>query len=72
MNPKDFDYTQFSPAERLLLAQNLWDSVLHDDAIPATMPEQRIEILRRIALSDADQMIGLTWPEAQAILRMQG
>jgi putative addiction module component (TIGR02574 family) len=70
MGSKDFDLTQLSPMRRILLAQDLWDSVLNDGAVPATKPEQRAEVERRIAQADAGQNPGITWSEAKAILRI--
>jgi putative addiction module component (TIGR02574 family) len=68
---KDFDYTQLSTAERILLAQELWDSVLDAKAVPATTPTQRTEIERRITLADSGQMPGSPWSEVKAELRQK-
>jgi putative addiction module component (TIGR02574 family) len=68
LSGKDFDYTQLAPAQRILLAQDLWDSVLRDGAAPATTPDQRAEIERRIVLADAGRMPSSPWPEAKTRL----
>lgn len=56
--PHDFDFSGLSPAERLLLAQQLLDSV-GDDAIadlcPLT-PDQFEEIERRSRAADNDEI----------------
>jgi putative addiction module component (TIGR02574 family) len=68
LSGKDFDYTQLAPAQRILLAQDLWDSVLRDGAAPATTPDQRAEIERRIVLAEAGRMPSSPWPEAKTRL----
>jgi putative addiction module component (TIGR02574 family) len=59
------DYTQLTPAQRIVLAQDLWDSVLQRDAAPITTPQQRAEVERRIALADAGQMSSHPWPDVR-------
>ena len=66
---KDFDFSQLSPAERISLAQDLWDSVLKGHAVPTTTAAQRTEIEHRIALADSGQMSGSLWSEVKAALR---
>jgi putative addiction module component (TIGR02574 family) len=66
---KDVDFSQLSPDERILLAQDLWDSVLTANRAPATTPAQRTEIARRIALADSGQMPGSPWSEVKAALQ---
>jgi putative addiction module component (TIGR02574 family) len=67
MNLKDFDYFGLTPAQRILLAQELWDSVAEETVLETT-PEQRAEIERRAALVDAGQMGTSTWPEVKTRL----
>ncbi|HEY4313341.1 MAG TPA: addiction module protein [Pirellulales bacterium] len=63
---KDIDYTQLSPAERILLAQELWDSVIAAKRAPATTPEQRAEVERRMTLADLGQMPSRPWADIRA------
>jgi len=62
-----FDFSQLTPAERLQLAQDLWDSV--DDAVgvdvlPLT-EEQRAELDRRLADLEANPEDGIPWEQAK-------
>lgn len=60
-NPRNFDVVSLSIAERIVLAQQLWDSV-HADAHAAPFtPEQLAEIDRRIAPADAGEMAEIPW-----------
>ena len=63
---QDIDFSQLSPTDRVLLAQELWDSVVAENVVPPTTPEQRAEIERRIALVDAGEMGTSTWTEVKA------
>ena len=62
---KDFDFSKLSPVERILLAQDLWDSA-HEEAqaLPLT-PEQQVEIEQRIAALDAGTMPAYPWEEVK-------
>jgi putative addiction module component (TIGR02574 family) len=62
-----FDFSELTPAERLQLAQDLWDSV--DDAasidvLPIT-EEQRAELDRRLADLEANPKDGVPWEQAK-------
>ena len=63
---KDVDFSQLSPTERILLAQELWDSVLEANRVPATTAAQRAEVERRMALSDSGQMTSRPWSAIKA------
>jgi putative addiction module component (TIGR02574 family) len=63
---KDVDFSQLTPDERILLAQDLWDSVLTANRAPATTLAQRAEVERRIALADSGQMPARTWAAIKA------
>lgn len=55
-----------TPAERLELAQELWDSLDESlDAVPLT-PEQAAELDRRLAAYRKDGNAGRPWPEVLA------
>jgi putative addiction module component (TIGR02574 family) len=64
-DPKHLDYTHLSIPERILLAQELWDSV-YDRAteIPLTEAEQQ-EIERRWAAYEKGTMTTSAWPEVK-------
>lgn len=57
-----FDFSHLSPAERIELAEQLWDSL--DPAATALMDEQAAELRRRHAELDADGDHGEPWEQA--------
>ena len=66
-----FDFSHLTPAERIELAQDLWDS-LDADRVAAAFPltdEQRIELDKRLADLDADPNAGRPWDEVYARLK---
>lgn len=65
-----FDFSHLTPAERIELAQELWDS-LDVDRVAAAFPltaEQRAELDRRLADLDAHPDEGRPWDEVYARL----
>lgn len=61
----DIDLSALSPAECILLAQQLWDRV-YEEAQALPMPaEQRAEIERRLAAVDAGTMPVHRWEEVK-------
>ncbi len=60
---------QLSPAERLTLIEELWDS-LDAAEVPLT-PAQRIELDHRLATADADARRGATWRQLKARLKQR-
>lgn len=59
---------QLSIAERILLVEEIWDSIAeHPEEIPMT-DAQRAELDRRLATHEADPDAGSTWDEVQAEL----
>ena len=66
---RPFDISHLSLAERILLAEELWDSVAaHPDNIPVP-PEHLAEIMRRIELIDSSAMkAGQPWDVVRARL----
>jgi putative addiction module component (TIGR02574 family) len=60
---RDFNISQLSPAERLQLIEELWDSLAVDpDAVPVP-PEHLQELNRRLDALDAGEMApGEPWP----------
>ena len=61
---------QLSPAERIELAQDLWDSVGPEEFAPLT-PEQEAEIDRRLTEYEKDPSRAIPWEEARAYLWSQ-
>ena len=57
-----FDFSHLSPAERIELAEQLWDSL--DPAAAAPTDEQAAELRRRRAELDADGDPGEPWEQA--------
>jgi putative addiction module component (TIGR02574 family) len=58
---------KLTPAERIQLAQDLWDSIAPEDMPPLTS-EQIEEIDRRLVEHDRDPSRTLTWEEVRACL----
>jgi putative addiction module component (TIGR02574 family) len=64
-DPKHLDYSHLSVPERILLAQELWESVYDQAAeIPITEAERQ-ELERRWALYESGEMKTSTWPEVK-------
>jgi putative addiction module component (TIGR02574 family) len=66
---KDFDFSKLSAAERLMLAQKLWESV--DEQVTA-MPltdGQRAELDRRLAVLETGKVQGIPWSAVRDTLR---
>ena len=62
------DLSHLSPADRIHLVQDLWDSI-HDDAmaVPLTA-EQRAELQRRDADMESGAVRGIPWEEVKKSL----
>ena len=61
------DLLKLSPAERIQLAQDLWDS-LPEEAVPLT-EEQVRELERRLLEHEASPETAIPWQEARDRLR---
>lgn len=60
---------KLSPAERIQLAEDLWDSVAaQPDLVPALSDDQRQEIERRLAEHVRDPGSALNWEDVRARL----
>jgi putative addiction module component (TIGR02574 family) len=60
---------KLSVAERIQLAEDLWDSVAADpDQLPTLTDEQKEEVERRLAEHDRDPSTALDWDEVRARL----
>ena len=64
------EIVRLSPAERLALIAQLWDS-LDDDQVQLT-PAQRTELDRRLATLADDRAISVTWETLKAELEQRG
>jgi putative addiction module component (TIGR02574 family) len=63
LNAEHADLLKLSPSERLLLAQDLWDSLNPED-IPLT-DWQKAELDRRKATYQANPASGRSWEDVQ-------
>ena len=64
----EFDFSQLSAPERILLAQALWDSV-HSEAVATPLTtEQRAEIERRLSELKSGEVQGIPWEELKQSL----
>jgi putative addiction module component (TIGR02574 family) len=62
---------QLSVAERVLLVEEIWDSIPDEqEAIPLT-EAQKLDLQRRIAAYEANPKAGSSWEEVKARLRSQ-
>ena len=69
MNIKLEDLFKLSPAERIQLAEDLWDSVAADpQSLPPLTEEQIAEIERRLAKHARDPSSSISWEELRARL----
>ncbi len=60
---------KLSPAERIQLAEDLWDSVaVRPDLLPVLSDNQRQEIERRVAEHVRDPGSALTWEDVRTRL----
>jgi len=66
---KSLGIDQLSVAERILLVEEIWDSIADaPDEVPLT-DAQRSELDRRLDAYEADPHAGSTWEEVKARLR---
>ena len=57
-----FDYSHLSPAERIELAQDLWDSLTPEEAGEIPLSEaQRAELERRLDAARRNPKEGYSW-----------
>jgi putative addiction module component (TIGR02574 family) len=60
-----FDFSHLSPAERILLAEELWDSVTDEQDAPPLNSAQMEELHRRLAAADRGETTYSSWPDAK-------
>jgi putative addiction module component (TIGR02574 family) len=54
---------KLSLPEKILIVEEIWDSIAEDDEYPELTEAQRIELNRRIDSYQADPSKGKTWEE---------
>ena len=62
---RPIDYSHLSPAERILLAEELWDSVAAEQDVPPLSPEQQAELQHRLAIADRGEMTYSSWQDVK-------
>ena len=60
---KDFGIDRLSTAEKIALAQEIWESVAPDVPVPSPTPEQIEELMRRDDELEAHPESALTWEQ---------
>jgi putative addiction module component (TIGR02574 family) len=63
-----FDFTHLSPAERIQLAEDLWDSLPPESDMPELTAAQRAELDRRLVEYERDPAGGEPWETVRARL----
>ncbi len=61
---------KLTPAERIDLVQDLWDSIAQQD-LPPLSDEEREELERRLEEHRRDPSVAITWDELKARLASQ-
>jgi putative addiction module component (TIGR02574 family) len=69
MSTKVGDLLRLSEAERIQLAQDLWDSIPEKSTALSLSGEQRSELARRLAEHDRDPSTAIPWSEARQRLK---
>jgi len=62
---------KLSPAERLELVEEIWDSIADDAEALSLTNEQREDLERRLAEADADPTGGSPWEEVRERIRQR-
>lgn len=66
---KSFGLDQLSFAQRILLVEEIWDSIAAEaEQLPLT-EAQRLDLERRLAAYEANPKAGSSWEEVKARLR---
>ena len=63
-----FDFSHLTPAERIQLAEELWDSLPPDSELPEVTSAQRAELDRRLADYRRDPASGEPWETVRSRL----
>lgn len=59
------DITRLTPAERILLVQEIWDSLAQSQQSHPLTPAQQQEIETRLAAADRGETVYSSWPEVK-------
>jgi putative addiction module component (TIGR02574 family) len=62
---RPFDFSYLSAAERILLAEDLWDSVAAEQNAPPLSPAQTDELQHRTAAADRGETTYSSWSEVR-------
>lgn len=65
------DLLKLTPAERIQLAQDLWDSIPEDAGSAPLPPEEIAELELRLAAHDADPSSAVSYEDVRARLRVR-
>lgn len=70
---KDLGIDRLSAADRVALAQEIWDSIREDNDLPPLDEAQRREIDRRLEAHAANPQAAIPWEqvEAEALARLR-
>lgn len=66
---KNLGIDRMSVAERILLVEEIWDSIAVDEAEVPLTESQRQDLQRRIAAYEANPKTGSSWEDVKARLR---
>ena len=61
----DIDLSALSPAERILLAEDLWDSVRAEQNAPLLTAGQKQELQRRLDAADRGETSYFSWQDVK-------
>lgn len=62
---RDINISNLTPAERILLAEDLWDSVAGGQDAPPLPPELQADLQRRLDASDRGEATYSTWQDVK-------
>ncbi len=65
---KSLGIDQLNVTERILLVEEIWDSIIASQELVPLTEAQRTELDERLAKYEADPMVGATWDEVKARL----
>ena len=60
-----FDFSGLTLDDRIILVQELWDSIHHEAATLPISEAQKAELDRRLALADAGEMEYVAWEDVK-------
>ena len=66
--PHGIDITRLTPAERIMLAEDLWDSLASDHYPLPLTPAQCDELDRRLAAADRGELSYSSWADVKGRL----